>query len=121
VKTLKFKLYQSKKNKHLSHQIDIAGVIWNHCIALHRRYFKLTGKYINVYAMQKHIAKLKKLSKYEFWNMVDAQAIQDICQRVDRSYQLFFKYKAGKITQRFARPGFRKVKKYTSFTLKQTG
>lgn len=121
MKTLKFKLYQSKKNKHISHQIDIAGVIWNHCIALHRRYFKLTGKYINVYAMQKHIAKLKKLSKYEFWNMVDAQAIQDICQRVDRSYQLFFKYKAGKITQRFARPGFRKVKKYTSFTLKQTG
>ncbi len=121
MKTLKFKLYQSKKNKHLSHQIDISGVIWNHCIALHRRYFKLTGKYINVYAMQKHIAKLKKLAKYEFWNMVDAQAIQDICQRIDRSYQLFFKYKAGKISQRFARPGFQKVKRYSSFTLKQTG
>lgn len=121
MKTLKFKLYRSEKNKHLHHQIDISGIIWNHCIALHRRYFKLTGKYINVYAMQKHIAKLKKLSKYEFWNMLDAQSIQDICQRVDRSYQLFFKYKAGKISQRFARPGFRKVKKYTSFTLKQTG
>ncbi|MCE7989958.1 MAG: transposase [Caldilinea sp. CFX5] len=121
MKTLKFKLYRSEKNKHLHHQIDISGVIWNHCIALHRRYFKLTGKYINVYAMQKHIAKLKKLPKYDFWNLVDAQSIQDICQRVDRSYQLFFKYKAGKIAQRFARPGFRKVKKYTSFTLKQTG
>lgn len=121
MKTLKFKLYRSEKNKHLHHQIDISGIIWNHCIALHRRYFKLTGKYINVYAMQKHIAKLKKLPKYEFWNLVDAQSIQDICQRVDRSYQLFFKYKAGKIAQRFARPGFRKVKKYTSFTLKQTG
>jgi putative transposase len=121
VKTLKFKLYRSEKNKHLHHQIDISGVIWNHCIALHRRYFKLTGKYINVYAMQKHIAKLKKLPKYEFWNMVDAQAIQDICQRIDRSYQFFFKYKAGKISQRFARPGFQKVKRYSSFTLKQTG
>lgn len=121
MKTLKFKLYRSEKNKHLHHQIDISGIIWNHCIALHRRYFKLTGKYINVYAMQKHIAKLKKLPRYEFWNLVDAQSIQDICQRIDRSYQLFFQYKAGKISQRFARPGFRKVKKYTSFTLKQTG
>lgn len=121
MKTLKFKLYRNEKNKFLHQQIDISGIIWNHCIALHRRYYKLTGKYINVYAMQKHVAKLKKLPKYEFWNMLDAQSIQDICQRVDRSYQLFFKYKTGKITQRFARPGFRKVKKYTSFTLKQTG
>lgn len=121
MKTLKFKLYRNEKNKFLHQQIDISGIIWNHCIALHRRYYKLTGKYINVYAMQKHIAKLKKLPKYEFWNMLDAQSIQDICQRIDRSYQLFFKYKAGKISQRFARPGFRKVKKYTSFTLKQTG
>lgn len=121
MKTLKFKLYQAKKNKHLHQQIDIAGVIWNHCIALHRRYFKLTRKYINVYAMQKHIAKLKKLAKYEFWSMVGSQAIQDICQRLDRSYQLFFKYKKGEITQKFNRPGFSKVKNYSSFTLKQAG
>lgn len=121
MKTLKFKLYRSRKNKHLHHQIDISGVIWNHCIALHRRYYKLTGKYINVYAMQKHIAKLKKLPKYEFWNLVGSQAIQDICQRIDRSYQLFFKSKAGKISTKNGRPGFVKVKKYSSFTLKQAG
>ena len=121
MKTFKFKLYQSKKNVHLHHQIDISGIIWNHCIALHRRYYKLTGKYISVYAMQKHIAKLKRLSKYEFWKKVDAQAIQDICQRIDHSYQMFFKSKAGKISVKHGRPGFCKVKKYSSFTLKQTG
>lgn len=125
MKTLKFKLYQAQKNQHLHQQIDIAGVIWNHCIALHRRYFKLTRQYINVYAMQKHIAKLKKLAKYAFWKLVGSQAIQDICQRIDRSYQLFFKYKKGEITQksgaRWARPGFCKVKNYSSFTLKQAG
>jgi len=27
--TYKFKLYQSKKNKHLHQQIDIAGIVWN--------------------------------------------------------------------------------------------
>lgn len=121
MKTFKFKLYTNEKNKHLHQQIDIAGIIWNHCIALQRRYYKLTGKYINVYAMQKHIAKLKNLSKYEFWNLVGSQAIQDICQRIDRSYQLFFKFLKGEIKQRFNRPRFQKVKRYSSFTLKQAG
>jgi len=121
VKTLKFKLYTNEKNKHLHQQIDIAGLIWNHCIALHRRYFKLTGKYINVYALQKHIAKIKKLPRFAHFALLDAQSIQDVCQRVARSYQLFFKYKAGKISQRFGRPSFSKVKLYKSFTLKQTG
>lgn len=119
--TLKFKIYQSKKNIHLHNQIDIAGVIWNHCIALQRKYYKISGKYITVYTMQKHIAKLKALPKYEFWNKVGSQAIQQICERVNNSYQLFFKYKRGEIKQKFDRPGFKKVKHYTSFTLKQAG
>jgi putative transposase len=121
MKTLKFKLYRNEKNKALHQQIDIAGLIWNHCIALHRRYFKLTGKYINVYAMQKHIAKLAKRPRYAHFALLGSQAVQDVCQRIDRSYQLFFNYKAGKISQRFGRPSFQKVKKYSSFTLKQAG
>jgi len=121
MKTLKFKLYRNEKNKHLHQQIDIAGLIWNHCIALQRRYFKVTGKYINVYAMQKHMAKLAKRPRFTHFALLDSQAIQDVCQRIDRSYQLFFQYKAGKIKQRFGRPSFQKVKKYSSFTLKQAG
>jgi hypothetical protein len=34
IKTYKFKLYRSKKNKHLHQQINISGLIYNHCIAL---------------------------------------------------------------------------------------
>ena len=52
MKTYKFKLYQAKKNKHLSDRLEIAGSIWNHCIALHRRYYKLTGKGLNAYAFK---------------------------------------------------------------------
>lgn len=124
-KTIKFKLYQTKKNQQLDKLVDISAEIWNHCIALHRKYFKLTGKYINVFALMKHVAKLKKREQYAHWSSVDAQAIQDICQRhpegTRRSYQMFFKYKKGEIKQRFNRPGFCKRKKYKSFTLKQTG
>jgi len=119
MKTYKFKLYHSKKNNKLGEQIDLSGRIWNHSIALHRRYYKLTGKSLSQYDLMKHLTKLKKLPKYADWNKVGSQAVQDIAQRIDRSYQLFFRnLKAG---VRTAPPSFKKVKRYKSFTLKQAG
>jgi len=119
VKTYKFKLYRQKKNKLLNQQIDIAGLIYNHCIALHRRYYKLTGKSLNKFALMKHITKLKKLPKYAHWQKVGSQAIQDVVERIDRAYTLFFSNLKRKV--RTSPPGFKKVKKYSSFTLKQAG
>ncbi len=123
VKTYKFKLYRSKKNKHLHQQIDIAGIIWNHArpmgTRLHRRYYKLTGKGLNMYVLMKHLAQLKKLPKYAYWGKVGSQAIQDITQRIEKAYKRYF----GNLTRkvRTSPPGFKKVKRYTSFTLKQAG
>jgi putative transposase len=117
--TYKFKLYRNEKNSILTSKIDIAGIVYNHCIALHRRYYRLTGKFLNCNRLKVHLTKLKKLAKYEFWKMLDAQAIQDIVERIDKAYQLFFDNLKRKV--RTAPPGFKKVKKYSSFTLKQTG
>lgn len=119
VKTYKFKLYRSKKNKHLHQQINISGLIYNHCIALHRRYYRLFGQSLNAYALMKHITKLKRLPKYSHWNMVGSQAIQDIVQRIDKAYKLFFGNLKRKV--KTSPPGFKKVRKYSSFTLKQAG
>ncbi|MEZ4729635.1 MAG: transposase [Caldilineaceae bacterium] len=119
VKTYKYKLYGSKKNKHLHRQINISGLIYNHCIALHRRYYRLFGQSLNAYALMKHITKLKRLPKYNHWNMVGSQAIQDIIQRIEKAYKLFFGNLKRKV--RTSPPGFKKVKKYSSFTLKQAG
>lgn len=117
--TYKYKLYRNRRNKALHQRIDIAGIIWNHCIALHRRWYRLTGKHLNKYVLKKHITKLKKLSKYAHWNLVGSQAIQDIVLRVDKAYQLFFgNLKRGVKT---SPPKFRKVKKYKSYTLTQAG
>ncbi len=117
--TYKFKLYRAKKNKHLHQQINISGLIYNHCIALHRRYYRLFGTSLNAYALMKHITKRKKLPKYSHWNMVGSQAIQDIVQRIDKAYKLFFGNRKRKV--KTSPPGFKKVKKYSSFTLKQAG
>lgn len=119
VKTYKFKLYRSKKNKVLHQQINISGLIYNHCIALHRKYYKLTGKSLNKFALMKHLTKLKKLDRYRHWNLVGSQAAQDIVERIDKAYSLFFGNLKRKV--RTSPPGFKKVKKYTSFTLKQAG
>jgi putative transposase len=115
MKTLKFKLYKHKQNRHLKRTINAAGVIYNKCIALHKRYFRMWGKHLSCAKLQSHIAKLRK--RKEFWQSVGSQAVQDICQRIEKAYQLFFKHNKKGVRP----PGFKKVKKYKSFTLKQAG
>jgi putative transposase len=115
MKTLKFKLYQSKRNRHLKRSINAAGVIYNHCIALHKRYYRMWGKHLNCAKLQSHIAKHRK--RKAFWQTVGSQAVQDICQRIEKAYQLFFKHHKKGVRP----PGFKKVRRYKSFTLKQAG
>ncbi len=119
MKTYCFKLYQAKRNRKLHRQINISGCIYNHCIALHKRYYHMFGKSLNAYRLQKHLTKLKSREKYSFWNLVGSQAIQDIAQRIDKGYKLFFRNLKHKV--KTAPPSFKKVKKYKSFTLKQAG
>lgn len=115
MKTLMFKLYRHKRNRHLKRSINAAGVIYNKCIALHKRYYRMWGKHLNCAKLQSHIAKLRK--RNPFWQIVGSQAVQDICQRIEKAYQLFFKHHKKGVKP----PGFKKVKKYKSFTLKQAG
>jgi putative transposase len=118
-KTYKTKLYANKKNKRLHDTINLAGRAYNHAIALHRRYYKLTGKYLNQYALMKHFAKLKKRPKYAWLKLIPAQALQDVIQRIEKGYKLFFRNLKHKI--KTAPPSFRKIVKFKSFTLKQAG
>ncbi|AFY99744.1 RNA-guided endonuclease InsQ/TnpB family protein [Calothrix sp. PCC 6303] len=115
MKTLKFKLYAHKRDRHLKRTINAAGVIYNHCIALHKRYYRMWGKHLNCAKLQSHIAKLRKRSP--FWQLLGSQAVQEVCQRIEKAYQLFFKHNKKGVRP----PGFKKVKKYKSFTLKQAG
>ena len=119
MRTYCFKLYCSKRNKKLHRQIDAAGLIYNHCIALHKRYYRLYHKSLNVYVLQKHLTKLKKISRFSCLKEIGSQAVQDITQRIDRAYKLFFQNLKRKV--RTAPPSFKKVRKYKSYTLKQAG
>lgn len=73
------------------------------------------GKHLNCAKLQAHIAKQRK--RKPFWQLVGSQSVQDICQRIEKAYQLFFKQNKKGVRP----PGFKKVKRYKSFTLKQAG
>lgn len=119
MKTFSFKLYKSERNEKLHKQINSFGLVYNHCIALHRKYYKIFGKYLKRNFLQKHLFKLKKLPKFNFLCGLNSQAIQDVTDRIDRAFQLFFRNVKRKI--RCSPPNFKKIKNYKSFTLKQSG
>ena len=120
-RTFKYRLYHNRRNKRLQQRLDIAGIIWNHMVALQRRYYQLTGGYISRNDMQRHLATLRRRSpRFAFWQLVGSQAVQELAERHDKAYQQFFTYKRGE-GRWHGRPGFKKVKKYSSFTLKQAG
>ena len=119
IKTFEMKIYRSKNNRYLHKSINLASKIYNHCIALHKRYYKMFKKHLNKYQLQKHLTKLKKLEKFEHWKEVGSQAIQDITDRIERGFQLFFQNLQS--SRKVSPPSFKKRKKYKSFTLKQSG
>ncbi len=58
----KYKLCQSKKFTALEHMMSEAAYVWNHALALERRYYSLSKtfgwdvRYIGCAKMQKHFA-----------------------------------------------------------------
>lgn len=46
MKTYCFKLYKSERNRKLHRQINAAGLVYNHCIALHKRFYSIERAYI---------------------------------------------------------------------------
>ena len=112
IRTYKFKLYKTKRLKCLHELVNLSAEIYNHCIALHKRHYKFYGKSLNLYRLQKHITRLKKLPKYAHWNNLGSQAIQSIAERIDEGYKKFFRHENKRP------PTFKKKRKYKSFTLK---
>ena len=119
MKTYKFKLYSNHGNRELHKTIDGHAHVWNHCIALQRRYYAIYGKYISKFRLINHISKLKRLPKFTHWNRLPSQAIQDVAARIDKGYKAMFEARA--VGKKWGRPRFKPRRKYKSFTLLQAG
>ena len=119
MKTYKFKLYSNHGNRELHKTIDGHAEVWNHCVALQRRYYTIYGKYISKFRLINHISKLKRLPKFAHWNQLPSQSIQDVASRIDKGYKAMFEARAS--GKKWGRPRFKARRKYKSFTLLQAG
>ena len=119
MKTYKFKLYNSKKNKKLQYQLWVACKVYNHCIALHKRYWKLYHKSLSNFRLNRHLTKIKKLNKFADWADLPSHAIQDITSRIDKGYKLFWENLKRK--KKTSPPKFRSWRKYRSFSYNMVG
>ena len=119
MKTYKFKMYHNHGNHELHKTINGHAQVWNHCVALQRRYYAIFGKYISKFRLINHISKLKQLPGFAHWNQLPSQSIQDVAARMDKGYKkMFLDRAAGK---KCGRPRFKPRRKYKSFTLLQAG
>ena len=79
----KYRVYRcDKKDRRLRHKLFVASTIWNHFIALQRRYYRLTGNYIGLNDMNKHVLKLRRSSRFALWQALHSQVCQEVCRRV---------------------------------------
>ena len=119
MKTYKFKMYSNHGNRELHKTIDSHAQVWNHFVALCRRYYAIYGKYPGKKALMRHLTKLKRLPRYAHWNLLPSQSLQEVIDRIDTGYMKFFADL--KSNRKMGRPRFKARQRYKSYTLKQAG
>ena len=107
--TYTYKFYRTKRTAKLDAMLREACFVWNHALALQKRYYSLYGKYIGAVRMQKHFARRIVRTR------LHSQTVQEILQRLDASYKRFFKHPSRRP------PKFRKARDFSSIVYKQSG
>ena len=105
----KYKLYRTDKTKHLDKMLREAAFVWNHALALQKRYYQIYHKYIGIGRMKSHFV------KHIVRCLLHSQTVQEILERLDEAYIRFFKHLAVRP------PKFKKAKHFSSFLFKQGG
>ena len=119
IRTLRFKLMRSKKNRKLHREIEQFARVYNHFIAVIERYYRLFKKHPSANRLKKLLPKLKRTRRFLWLKSLPSQALQDVVERIERAYKRFFeRRKEGK---KSGRPYFKRSSSYKSFILKQAG
>ena len=107
--TYTYKLYRSKRTAKLDAMLREACFVWNHALALQKRYYSRYGKYVSCSRMKAHFA--KRIRRYR----LHSQTTQEILERLDLSYKRFFTHLSKRP------PKFRKARDFSSIVYKQGG
>jgi len=107
--TYEYNIYDSNRNKHLEKMLSESAFVWNHALALQRRYYRLYGSYVQIGRMKHHFAMHVRR------RLLGSQTVHEILERLDNSYQRFF----SRLSKR--PPKFKKSSRFSSFVFKQAG
>ena len=122
MRTYKYKLYPQCNLVKIANMIDDLHKVHVHFMRLHKRYYRLYGKYASKGRMTKHLTKLKHRI-HPHWYEIPSQSLQDIIFRIDKGYQKFFDNqkarKKGETTQKVGVPHIKPNHKFTSITFVQ--
>ena len=105
----KYKLYRNRRTRHLDAMLREACFVWNHALALQRRYYRMYGRFVSCKRMKAHFA--HRIHR----ELLHSQTVQEILERLDTGYQRFFTRLAKRP------PKFRRVRDFSSIVFKQGG
>ena len=71
----KYKLYRNRRTRHLDAMLREASFVWNHALALQRRYYRLYGRYISCKRMKAHFA--HRVHR----ELLHSQTVQEVLER----------------------------------------
>ena len=107
--SFEYNIYRSKNTVWIDRMLSESCFVWNHALALQKRYYRMYGKFISLSDIKKHFAKRIKR------NLLHAHTVQEILERLDNSYKRFFK----RISKR--PPKFKGREEFSSFVFKSSG
>lgn len=122
-KSFQFKLFNNqKKHRKLNDELYVFCTIYNHSLALIKRHYKLFGKNPSKYTLQKRLKRLMDRGNKVKWRCLGySQTIQEVVDRIYKSYTVFFSWYKKRTGSKKSPPKFKPFRKYKSFTLKQAG
>ena len=87
MRNTKHKLFHDRSLNRLHDDMNICGVVKNHFLALCMRYYRRYGKGLSYAKMSKHLTQLKRLEKYQHWNIPYSWALQNVLMRLSQSFR----------------------------------
>lgn len=119
MKAFTVKLYTSEYEGYLHDMVNIAGIIYNTALTILQDFYRESGTQMKKNDLQKILKDIRNDDEHRHWKMVGSQVVQEISDRIYRSYDQFFeKRKKG---LKASPPKRKKVRKYKSMTYKQAG
>jgi len=117
-KTFKYRIYANRETLTKTEEVlNLCRILYNLCLEQRINAWKCHGKFISGYDQANQLSDLKK--GFPEFKKVPSESLQDVTERLNKSYQSFFRrVKSG---EKAGFPRFKGMGRYDSFTLKQCG